>query len=572
MAKQNFLAGGYYGKLGVTVGQRWKNKRTIRSYVIPKNPRTPAQQANRGSFGSVVPWAQLGMSMNYKSPCVQSESMTEWNVRMSIARELVKNGEEGLNLIPLYPINYSIPYQITKMQIKSLVQGDPALFDIEGNLPDTPRKFSIVFDIYDTSDVFIKRVLYPAETRAGNLNVLVVDTDDNSEINNHCFCRIVSNDDTENALGLVASVALPVEAPSIIPMPFDSSVRSVSRSDRTYTLTFNNEYGSAVHAYNNVSIHCVVNGSWVTKTIGSGNLINNDGMCAIRWTETTSFENELPAFPSGAYVSAGELVTQTATTRYSAENTQDNFTSTDLTREIEQITQYGYGSGYSLIAILPLPYSGSFVAQGNAQVKTNRWWGNAALETMACSWGSASGNLGLFFSNGNTESVMMNNCYANIPRCEITLEGVTYVLIAQRLDNIVNGCTVQEYRANTNYDNPDFWTDEENTMQVDFLNVEAPSNVSEGDSIPDFNDACNINYTYQQYWDLADVAYEAYENEALRIIFTLEDEFSSYGASYLSSPRYPETAEKKVLEFSIPNVPWTFRIRLGSIPFNRFVS
>ena len=61
MAVQNFLSGGYYGKLGETVGQRWKNKRTIRTYVIPRNPRTEKQQANRGLFANAVTFAQIGL-------------------------------------------------------------------------------------------------------------------------------------------------------------------------------------------------------------------------------------------------------------------------------------------------------------------------------------------------------------------------------------------------------------------------------------------------------------------------------------------------------------------------------
>ena len=63
MAKQNFLAGGFYGKLGAMVGQRWKNKRTIRTYVIPHNPNTPEQRKNRNGFAGAVqfasPWAPV---------------------------------------------------------------------------------------------------------------------------------------------------------------------------------------------------------------------------------------------------------------------------------------------------------------------------------------------------------------------------------------------------------------------------------------------------------------------------------------------------------------------------------
>lgn len=570
MAKQNFLAGGYYGKLGVTVGQRWKNKRTIRSYVIPRNPRTPAQQANRNGFGAVVPWAQLGMSMNYKAPALQSESMTEWNMRMSITRELVKNGEEGLNLIPLYPINFSLPFQITKMQIKSLVQGDPAEFDIEGTLPSTARKYSVVFDIYDESDVFIKRVLYPAETKAENLSVLVVDTDDNSEINNHCFCRVVSNDDTETSAGMVASVALQVESPAVVTDVFDSSVRSITRSGGTYTLTFNNEYGSSVHTFSNVSIYAVVNGQWTTKSLGSGQLINNDGLCAIQWTETTEYENALPAFPSGAYVSAEELVTQTPTTRYVSENTQDSFTSTDLTREIQQISQFSYDDNYSLIMVLPLPYSGSYTQIGNAQVKTNRWWGNSALETMEYGWSSTSGSLGLFFKNGSTPSVMKQNCYATIPQCSIQIEGVTYSFAAQTISNIDNGCLVQKYKYTDNYDTFDLWGDDDSALQVTLTQVTTPSGVSESDSIPDFETMCNVNLSNIQYWDFTDVTYIAESGESLAVVFTTEDSYSQYGASYLSSPRYPAVTPSNPLSFSIPNVSWSFELILGDIPLSRF--
>ncbi len=64
MAKQNFLAGGYIGKLGDTIGQRWKDKKIIRSYVKPRNPNTPAQQTARQQFALANKLAQQAMVIN----------------------------------------------------------------------------------------------------------------------------------------------------------------------------------------------------------------------------------------------------------------------------------------------------------------------------------------------------------------------------------------------------------------------------------------------------------------------------------------------------------------------------
>ena len=37
MAKQNIISGGFYGKVGELIGQRWKNIRTVRAYTKPKS-------------------------------------------------------------------------------------------------------------------------------------------------------------------------------------------------------------------------------------------------------------------------------------------------------------------------------------------------------------------------------------------------------------------------------------------------------------------------------------------------------------------------------------------------------
>jgi len=149
MAKQNFLAGGFYGKLGATVGQRWKNKRTIRTYVVPGNPRTPAQVANRNKFSDSVPFAQKGMSMNYRSPAFTSETTTEWALRMSAAKYAVDLGLSDVAIIPVVPRGFTSVYTITEINLESVIDATHARLSLVGTLPAGSKSYSLMVYFYD---------------------------------------------------------------------------------------------------------------------------------------------------------------------------------------------------------------------------------------------------------------------------------------------------------------------------------------------------------------------------------------------------------------------------------------
>lgn len=50
----NLLKANWEGKVGQTVGAKWKNKSTIRTYTKPSNPNTAAQQSVRGVFAEMT--------------------------------------------------------------------------------------------------------------------------------------------------------------------------------------------------------------------------------------------------------------------------------------------------------------------------------------------------------------------------------------------------------------------------------------------------------------------------------------------------------------------------------------
>src|SRR5574344_241103 len=194
MAKQNFLAGGFYGKLGAMVGQRWKNKRTIRTYVIPKNPNTPEQKRNRNNFAGAVQFAQMGMQMNYYCNLFENPNFTKWNYRMSVARNLKFAGMTDLNLIPLYPADFTPPTAITRIKVHSVSGNNHVTFNVPELTAAEDRVFSMMFALYNNQSIFLGYKLYLGYYSKANPQFLEVDVDDAGEINSKCFVRIVTND------------------------------------------------------------------------------------------------------------------------------------------------------------------------------------------------------------------------------------------------------------------------------------------------------------------------------------------------------------------------------------------
>lgn len=59
MGKMNLLKAKYDGKVGQTVGSKWKNQATLRTYSKPSNPNTAAQQVVRSAFASITSFVAL---------------------------------------------------------------------------------------------------------------------------------------------------------------------------------------------------------------------------------------------------------------------------------------------------------------------------------------------------------------------------------------------------------------------------------------------------------------------------------------------------------------------------------
>lgn len=100
MGKMNLLKANWEGKVGQTVGAKWKNKSTIRTYTKPANPDTAAQQSVRGVFGAMTSFvAMFADQIKYLS-ALNTAGQSVRNAIVQINKEMISGGEfEKSNLI-----------------------------------------------------------------------------------------------------------------------------------------------------------------------------------------------------------------------------------------------------------------------------------------------------------------------------------------------------------------------------------------------------------------------------------------------------------------------------------------
>lgn len=96
MGKLNILKAAYYGKVGETVGAKWKDKNTVRVLTIPSNPNTQAQQTVRTGFSEISKFVALFAD--------QIKTVSALNTRgMSVRNAIIKENKEmvaGGSLVP----------------------------------------------------------------------------------------------------------------------------------------------------------------------------------------------------------------------------------------------------------------------------------------------------------------------------------------------------------------------------------------------------------------------------------------------------------------------------------------
>lgn len=99
MGKLNLLKAKYDGKVGQTVGAKWKNKSTVRTYSIPANPRTDAQVAVRTAFASLTTFVALFADQIKYLNALDTSGMTVRNAIIKLNKSMIDANNVDLKTI-----------------------------------------------------------------------------------------------------------------------------------------------------------------------------------------------------------------------------------------------------------------------------------------------------------------------------------------------------------------------------------------------------------------------------------------------------------------------------------------
>ena len=427
MAKQNFLAGGFYGKLGAMVGQRWKNKRTIRTYVIPHNPNTPEQRKNRNGFAGAVQFAQMGMQMNYYCALFDNPNFTRWNYRMSVARNLKFAGMQDLNLIPLYPIDFTPPLVITQVKLKSVTGSKHVTLSLPELTWTEDRVFSLMFALYENAETFLGYKLYLGYYYKNNPQTLEVDVDDVAEINDNCYVRLVTNDDIDSNADMIASSKLKVQTDGKDEHEFDCTVSLIEKTTLGMTITFREPWLEGATT-NNVSllVSFVSNGQRKVASVSNSVLENNNGLCSVQIPYLTVYNQDLPAFPEGSFISNVNVKYEGTTFNVTVTDGHASFSDTDLERSLDK--PFEHDDNDSVKVSVRVPFLGS-VSDNDITLNfvTDGRFGDSSILTGLFSMGSDGSYINFRCNNLYKNYAMRENTsYVEIPAMSVVSEGVTY--------------------------------------------------------------------------------------------------------------------------------------------------
>lgn len=92
MGKMNLLKANWTGKVGQTVGAKWKDKSTLRTFTKPANPDTQEQKTVRTGFGLMTSFvARFADQLRYDS-ALATRGMSVRNAIIKLNKEQISTG------------------------------------------------------------------------------------------------------------------------------------------------------------------------------------------------------------------------------------------------------------------------------------------------------------------------------------------------------------------------------------------------------------------------------------------------------------------------------------------------
>ena len=99
MGKLNLLKAAYYGKVGETVGAKWKDKNTVRVLTVPSNPNTMAQQTVRTVFREMSKFVSLFSDQIKTASALNTRGMSVRNAIIKMNKQQIMDGTFEANTL-----------------------------------------------------------------------------------------------------------------------------------------------------------------------------------------------------------------------------------------------------------------------------------------------------------------------------------------------------------------------------------------------------------------------------------------------------------------------------------------
>ena len=306
MGKQNFIQGGFKGRVGNVIGAGWKDMLTIRTYTKPKNPRTQEQRKVRNAFALKVQASQLANLCNYGSPLFESSSNTSWALRMAAASKLYATDANILEYVPLIPYGYSPDYPTSDAPTVA-----SNVVTLAWNTEDDISARAVRVLIYalntDTSkyDTIILDGTVSGNSGAWSCSVSVPAT---FEIDENSYCTAVSIDDAEHSNTTLYQPPINLGVP-LVDLPFTLSLASdPAWSSGSNYVIFTFTPSETLPDFTNVSAsssaYAVLQGDFVTDT-GSAAVQSASNVVSIAVPITLDSLGQRPLFVTGSSVTIG---------------------------------------------------------------------------------------------------------------------------------------------------------------------------------------------------------------------------------------------------------------------------
>lgn len=319
MGKQQFLNGGFYGKVGQVIGERWKKLRYVKSYAVPFNPRTEKQQANRELFARATKLAQIAQMACYNSTLYPSDEKPVFSQRVSQAFKYLQNKAASLNAIPLIPDKTLAISFINKAALITQPAGSPQKIEIYGTLPKVTQKVSILAQntpIFDENQIYLMQ----GEILQNEPNVIKITNDGGFFLKSDDLIRITSAENPDLLKNRIASNELTLSGEPMRTENFNTNVASRIVTAEGVLITFQQRDGSFNAAAENVStsINVYNKKTDINRSILSLQRESDKWQLLIPYHSTNEWEK--PYLAIDTVVTIGKISVASSTTKYVSEN------------------------------------------------------------------------------------------------------------------------------------------------------------------------------------------------------------------------------------------------------------